>query len=201
MAGVNSWGFEIPQRFDLRSFPAPRPKRTGPPPSGQGPEDLFAGPTFAAPRMRVFPFAWNETASSRRTISGAKCQGPALIKSLMLGTSTYTAPISKSVEIGISSTRLTEAGVALTTPRPYTLLLELQDPFTQLASAAGQGFPLTTVAPQYNTFFLPLDLVVWDNEFYPTVSLWNNTANAQQWVGSLRVLEQIKAEKIGDYMT
>lgn len=197
--GWASSGFEIGNKLDARTYPAARKQRSGPPPSQADPASLAGGgPT--APRTRFFPFAFNETATSRRTISGDKCQGPALIKAFLLGTSTYSAPISKSVEIGISSTKLTEAGVALTTPRPYTLLLELQDPFSQLASAAGRGYPLATWAPGPNTITFPLDLVVYDNEFYPVLALWNNTANAQQWYGFLKVLEQIRPDKIGDYM-
>ena len=199
MAGYNSRGFEIPQRFDLSSYPKARPKRSGPPPTASAVEQQTTD-RDSPPRTRIFPFAWNETANSRRTISGAKCQGPALYKAFQLGTSTYTAPINKSVEVGIASTPVVENGVALTTPRPYSLLLELQDPFAQLSAAMGRGFPVTTVNPLYRDFVMPLDLVIYDNEFYPTISLFNNTANVQQWVGYLRILEQVPISRLGDYM-
>lgn len=197
--GWNTWGFEIGNALDRRAYPALRTKRSGPPPTAAAAEALQAD-RDTPPRMRIFPFAWNETANSRRTISGAKCQGPALYKAFQLGTSTYTAPINKTVEVGIASTPVVENGVALTTPRPYSLLLELQDPFTQLSAAMGRGFPVTTVNPLYRDFVMPLDLVIYDNEFYPTISLFNNTANAQQWVGYLRILEQVPISRLGDYM-
>jgi hypothetical protein len=200
VAGINSSGFEIPQRFDLGNFPKARSKRSGPPPSSARAEDLFENPAGAAPRMRIFPFAWNETASSRRTISGKMCRGPALYKSIQLGTSALVSPISKTVEVGIASSRVTENGVALTTPRPYTLMLELVDPFLQIASAAGQGFPIHTTNPLLRDYIMPLDLVIYDAEFYPVVSLWNNTGNVQQWQGNIRVLEQVRLDKLGDYM-
>ena len=170
-----------------------------PPASGSGGNDDPLGAP-SAPRTRIFPFTWNETATSRRTISGERCRGPALWKLVVLGTGTYVAPTNKTLEIGIAATKITENGVALTLPRPYSLLLELQDPFALLVAAAGRGMPLTTTNPQYITESLSLDLVIYDAEFFPVVSLWNNTANAQQWVGHMKILEQIRLDKLGDYM-
>jgi hypothetical protein len=199
--GWNTWGFEIGNTLDRRAYPALRVKRAGPPPSSSLDAAIRAGGGTITPRMRVFPLGFNETASSRRTLSSNQCQGPALIKDIALGTSTYTAPTNKSIEVGIASSRITENGVALTTPRPYTLLTELLDPFAAIVDAAGGGLLQTTSAPNMNTIRTPLDLVVLDAQFYVTIALVNNTANAQEWHGWFRVLEAIDPLNIAAYLS
>lgn len=197
--GYDPTGFEIGNVLDARAYPLARRNRTGPAPSGAQAGILTSDPS-TPPRMRVFPFVFNETATSRRAWSGNQCTGPALIKDLFIGTSAHATPTNKTVEIGIASTRITEAGVALATPRPYTLLTELLDPFNVVLDAAGGGIPDTTTAPNAASQRVKLDLVVYDAQFFPVLALVNNTGNAQEWHGWFRVLEQIPLSKLGDYM-
>lgn len=201
MALYDSRGYEIGNVLDRRAYPTARRNRMGPPPSGSAGSASFGAESLGPPRMRLFSFVFGETASSRRTMSGNLCNGPALIKDIVLGTNTNTDPPNKSLEIGFAATRVTEAGVALTTPRPYTLLVELINPFGTLAAAVGGGLVQHTVEPFLHNKIIPLDLVVLDAQFYPVAAWVNNSLNAQTAHGWMRVLEQIPLSKVGDYMS
>ena len=162
---------------------------------------VTTGPTTGVvaqtvPRMRVFGWVLNETASSRRTIAFPVCTGYAIIRDFEAYTSTYTSPINQTLEFGWATTDCTEAGVGLATPRPYNILTEMVDPFAQVADAAGQGVPYAAAPPTHGPFQQRLDLVVTQTSFRPVLALVNNTANVLQWIGTIRILEGLTLEQM-----
>jgi len=158
------------------------------------------GESVAIPRMRVFPFAFTEGATSRWSFCFGPCTGPGIIWDTIFGTGTYVAPINKTVEIGTSLVNQPEAGVALTAPRFYNNLLELRLLNFALALAAGLGQPITTTDPQFGRMEMRLGLIVTDPQFFAVWSLWNNTGNSQQWLGQMRVLESIDSAHLAGYL-
>lgn len=93
MAGYDSRGFEIPQRFDLRSFPAPRGKRTGPVPAPA--QDLTA--SGGQPFSRVWSSYIRQAGASLRTIRASPAMtGPGII--------TYANVRHDVIELGFLNT-------------------------------------------------------------------------------------------------
>jgi hypothetical protein len=184
---------------DARTFPLPRRGRTGPASS----LDAIAaaqGPNLPAPpRSRVFPWQFSETANTRRTISTPKLIGPAILRKAYFQTSTKIAPPGESLEFGWAQTPIQEAGVALTVIRPYTVLTELLDPFGVSNIAIGKGFPNFTIPTGVAGYEVTLDLIITEPQFVFTVSLINNSLNAQQWTGWMSVLEAISPSALADF--
>lgn len=96
-----------------------------------------------------------------------------------------------SIELGYSPTAVTENGVALTTPRPYTPLTELIDPFSIFPAAAGRGLVDSNIPNTNVRWQEPLDLIVDQPDTFVVVAHWNNTALAQFWNGQLRLVENV----------
>jgi hypothetical protein len=184
--------------IDARTYPRARLGRTGPPSSTAAPIPLGgAGPTI--PRMRIFSFVFTESASSRRTLSFGALTGPAIIQDLMIWMGTVPGDFTTTVEIGKSLVAVTEAGVALTVARPYDVLTELKDPFNLMADAGGQGINIGAVPGVAARFPYPLMIPVTDASFYAIVALVNNSANAQNFNGSLRVLEGLSYDAFAGF--
>lgn len=174
-------------------YPPPRKGRGG----GVSIEQL--GPV-SAPRMRMFPWIFSITGASRRTISTPRLVGPAIIKDFTWYNSTKTDPPVVTVEIGTARAPVDEAGVALTTLRPFTVLTELLDPFGVMAGASGDGFPVATLPTANDSRRFPLDLIVTDSEFFAVVSVVNNSAQAERYNGWLRVLESVDPEALSAFL-
>lgn len=81
MAGYDSRGFEIPQRFDLGGFPKPRAKRQGP--SAAPAEDLSGGAATAFTRVWHFRVRVGISGDFNRAVSPAMI-GPAIVDELLL---------------------------------------------------------------------------------------------------------------------
>jgi hypothetical protein len=178
---------------DPRIYPAARKGRG----AGADLEDL--GP-INAPRMRVFPFFWTSTASNRRSWSTPILQGPAIIKDVQFWFTFGASPPSMTVEIGTSTVPVLEAGVALTTARPYRVLTELQDPYGGILAAAGDGIPVGTTPTSSARPLMPLDLIVLDPSFYLVVAGVAGGAGVFEIHGNIRVLERINPEALALFL-
>lgn len=179
--------------IDLSAYPAARKRTAG----AAVNDDVSLAPL---PRTRYFTWLFNETGTSRRTVSTPRIQGPALIKDIDFYSSVINATDVKSIEIGYALVPVTEAGVALTAARPYTVLTELIDPFAQRAVGAGVGVEQLTTPNTNVKFSLALDLIVDRAEAFITVSLLNTTANAQLWHGKLRVIENVNRDALSFFL-
>jgi len=181
------------------TYPLPRRNRTGPASSLDLTLQAGTGDSLVPPRSRIIPWLMVTTATSRRTISTPLLVGPAILRKLKWGKATITTPPVKTLEVGWSPLLITEAGVALTTVRPYTGLIELQDPFAVAAAAKGVGFPGDNSSTSYPEYEFTLDLIVTEARFCFTVSLVNNSAQAEQHGGHLTILEAVNAEALARF--
>lgn len=197
--GFASSGFEIANELDRRAFPTARRNRTGPPPAGT------AGP-LAQPigsdvgRVRVFPWAINETAARRNTISTPKLLGNVIILSLSFSSGSHADPPNDTLEVGYALQPLTETNVVLTVPRPYTVLTELLDPHGIIANDRGQGFFGTTLNVPNRGSRIPLGLVVLERECAVVLALVNPSAFVQTWLGTLTVIENLSFAALARYI-
>jgi hypothetical protein len=179
--------------IDLAAYPAARKRTTGDP-------NLPQVDNAPIPRTRYFTFLWNETASSRRTVSTPRITGPAIIKEIEFYSGTINATDVKSIEVGYSLVPVTENGVSLATARPYNVLTELIDPFAQRAAGAGVGLSQLS-SPNTNVrFTLALDLILDVTEAYVCVALLNTSANAQLWNGRLKVIEGLSRQALSFFL-
>lgn len=143
----------------------------------------------AIPRTRLIPFQFNETANSRRTVSTPGLQGPAILRKIWFQTGVHVTPPQESVELGWALFPFAEAGVPLTTPRPYTLLTELQDPFGVSVATIGQGYPSATLPNTLTDVEKEVNILIPEERFVFCLALVNNGANAQEWQGRFTVVE------------
>lgn len=161
----------------------------------------FAGAAGGAiPRSRVFPWLMFTTATSRRTICSAPVTGPAILRKLKWGKATITTAPVKTLEVGWSRLPNVEAGVPLATPRPYTNLIELQDPFVVAPAAIGRGFPGDNSSTSYVEYEFTLDLLVMEPNFVFTISIINNSGQSEQHGGHFTVLEGIALEALPGWL-
>lgn len=175
--------------WTLDAYPRARPKRG----TGVDVEDI--GPVVA-PRMRIFPFALNGIGQKRTTISFPQLQGPALIKSMEFNSNFGQDPPGSTIELGTSTTPVSEVGVNPADPRPYTTLFELQDPMNYIDGRTGDGFPMWTVPAQTNVHRVPLDLIVQAGTFYLVLSVPSVAGVPVQLMGHIRVLERVDPEAL-----
>ena len=194
--GFDSRGFELAPVADPPGYPALRRKRTGPV-SFLTPEELTElAASEQPPRTRVFPWLMLTTATSRRTVSTQLISGPAILRKLKWGKATISTPPVKTLEIGWANQMILEAGVALATPRPYTNLIELQDPFAIGAAGLGSGFPGDNTSTSYPEYEFSLDLIIMESRFCFTMSLVNQSAQAEQHGGHVVVLEGVSKKAL-----
>ena len=178
--------------LDPATFPRLRTKRIGG-------ELLTVGTQAPLPRSRVFSWAMTQTANTRRTVSGPRCQGPALLKDFSWYISAHAATVNVTFEIGYAKVSVTEAAVALATIRPYTVLTEIIDPSALVAGGAGQGLIDASTPGTAVRWKEPLDLIVDEPEFFPVVACCNVTATTQLAHGQLRVVEGILRSALEQY--
>lgn len=176
--------------IDQGTYPQLRPSRIG---AGASPGVQLA----PLPRSRVFQWIENVTVNTRRTLSTPRLQGPVIIKSFSFYVATHSAAVT--AEIGYASVSITEAGVALTTPRPYTLLTEKIDPFGVLADISGRGLLDGTIPNTNVRYSEPLDLIIDQADVFVCLATWNNSALAQVWTGTLRVVENVLRSGLEQY--
>lgn len=182
--------------IDALTFPLPRRRRLGPPTNIEVQQASSGALSLTPPRTRVIPWLMSMSANSRRTVSSPILTGPAILRKLFFNAPTPTSPPAQTLEIGWAPNVVTEAGVALTTVRPYTVLIEKQDPFNVSVAAIGAGFPIST-NPNTRTYFeWSLDIIVTETRFAFTVSWVNNAATAEERGGHMLILENVNADAL-----
>lgn len=170
-------------------YPAPR-KRAG------GAVDLEEMNAAPPPRMRVFPFHFSNVGSNRCSFSTPRLVGPAIVKGIELYVGFGVSPPNCTLEIGTAQSPVLESSVANTVARPYSVLLELLDPFNAMLYAAGDGMPLAT-APTYTASYeRPLDLIVTLPEFYLVLAVPNAGVSVGEVNGKVRILEGVDPEAL-----
>jgi len=178
---------------DPHLYPAPRKERG----ASAALQDLGG---IQAPRMRVFPFYWSFAANSRRSWSTPQLQGPCIIRDIQLNWGAQADPPTTTLEIGTSSIPILENDVALTTPRSYNVLTELQDPDALVSGAAGAGLVASTLSTAGTRPITPLDLIVLDPSTYIVLASINDGIAAAALAGTLRVLEGVDPEALATFL-
>lgn len=153
-----------------------------------------------APRTRIFPFFFTFAANRRRSFTTPRLIGPAIIKDLELYPTFTSSPPSFSVEIGAADTAFIENSVALTTPRPYTVLTELLDPYAAMPANVGAGYPGHTLPTETARYQRNLDLIVTTPEFFAVVALINPSAFAAEYSGAIRIIENVSREALATFL-
>lgn len=182
--------------IDARTYPLPRKKRTGPASNLDTLAAAAGAVSLSPPRSRLVPWLMSITGTSRRTISSPILTGPAILRKITYEGPVPTSPPAQSLELGWAPSIVTEAGVALTTVRPYTVLTEKQDPFAVALATIGQGIPLSTNPNTRTWFEYSCDLIVTETRFVFTVSWVNNAATAEERPGHMLILENVNPDAL-----
>lgn len=153
--------------------------------------------TVRAPRKRIFPWVLNVTpAGNRHSFSCPPCIAPAVIQKWSIAHGTAGDPPSITAEIGIAYSLVRENAVNRATSRPYTSLIELQDPFGYMTAGSGTGYPAASVVAHATVGEITLDIPVTGGEFRPVVAIVNASGGAASFNGFLTVLEGVDPEAI-----
>ncbi len=180
--------------LDPATYPHPRPKRIG---GGWAPS-ISGGPPL--PRTRVLPFYFTMTANNRRAFTLPRCQGPAIIKRFAWETSGGAEPATATIELGYASVPFSEAGVAVTTSRPYTVITELTDPFGLIADLAGFGWPNRVTGAGSRASGMDTDFIIDLSEFYVVIATQNNGAGILNFDGHVTVIEGVSREALANFL-
>jgi hypothetical protein len=181
---------------DANTWPLPRRRRAGPPTNADIQQASSGANAPTPPRSRNFPFLMTMSANSRRTISTPLLVGPAILRRVYFVYGTPSSPPGQSLEIGWSPNAVTEAGVALTTVRPYTVLTEKLDPFAVSAAAIGAGYPAITTPSGRAFWEVPCDYIVTETRFAFTLSWVNNSVSGEERDGYMTVIENVNADAL-----
>ncbi len=192
---------ELPER-------APSPIRY-PPARARGTVRLPSGATVAAAaapalaagaRTRILNWAYNSTAFTRTTITLGQFNGPAIIKGVECYTSPVPSGVGFTIELGKAATAIDEAAVPLATPRPYSLLTEMRDPFNAVQAASGEGLILSTIPNTIVQYERLVDILIMDPSFYAVVAIYNNSGAGSAVVGKVRIIENISQDAAANFL-
>lgn len=177
-------------------YPEPHPDRgafrTG---GGGGPGTALA---VSPPITRILAFNLSGNPGVRTTVSSTRIRGPAIIQSLDLGASVSSLN-SFALELGKSASSVTEQDVALTVPRPYTLLTERLSQTAAGENAQRKGFVQTSLALTTPRHLGLLNIIVLETEFFITISMVSLVAAGTAFFGHLVVLEAVPPETIAAF--
>lgn len=177
----------------VEAYPRPRKNR------GTG-NQVLADTTTPIPRTRVFPFYVDIVANRRHTWSSPRIQGPALIKAVNLNCSFGQSGSFTTFDFAANTSPITETQVVLTTPRPYTPLLELLDPFNTVPGVSGDGFALTPTGTVLRHIEYPVELIVELTDFFLVMAISNNGAGAGSISGHVRVIEGVNRQALSFFL-
>jgi len=189
------------QLIQPRQYPVARPKRVLGVKTAVDPTlEALMDTTGAIPRTRLFPWRVHETAARRNSFATPRLQGPVLVQSFSWKTGVVADPPNETIEIGYATTNPQETDALLTTPRPYTVLTELQDPQNIIANDRGLGFPVFTVSSPEMGSRIPLGLIITDPEVFVCVCVVNPSGSIQDFSGYLWLLEQVSRKALEMYV-
>jgi hypothetical protein len=179
--------------MEPETWPLPRRNRVG----GGAVAKEGAPP---APRTRIFPWALNIAGSRRQSFTFPRTVGPVIIKQFAWFNSFGNDPPNMTLELGTATAPILETNAALTAPRPYTILTELQDSSGLMPDAAGVGFPLHNIPNTHINYTLPLDIIIPDAEVFVVLASINNSANAGALTGHLTLLENVDRFALANFL-
>ncbi len=174
-------------------FPRLRTKR------GHGGESVVQ-PELKSPRTRIFPWHMSLGGQARRSLSTPLLQGPLMIRAIEMYMSTLADPPNLTIEIGYSTVPVQEAGVPLTTARPYTVLTEMLDPFGVITDAAGAGIIVSTLPGTRVHFERTLEIILPGNSAYVVIAAVQSAIGGFPLTGTLRILEGISREAAENFL-
>jgi hypothetical protein len=184
-----SYDDEHDRRATRPNYPAPRLRGTVTLPSGQ----VITAPKIPTgspgAQMHVYPFNIQIIAARRSTISTPLLNGNLYILDFTIFSTSHTDPPTETYEIGYALQPVFENKVVLTTPRPYTVLTELLDPFATILDDRGTGFPGTTLITPDTRQVTPLGILVTQPRAAITLTVVSAGVLAQAYYGHFRVLE------------
>jgi hypothetical protein len=175
-------------------FPAPRVNRIG--------GASATGAPSAAPRAISVPFNIQSGANSRTSTAVAQLVGPAILRGLFIIVDAG-GPITSldlSLDIGYATSALSEAAVALSTPRPYTSIFTPQwFPSAQI-QANIFGIPSFTLINSQSFNTLRWDIPITQNNFFLIMATCNNEAAAHNFAGVVYLLDGVDAGALANFL-
>lgn len=185
--------------FDARTYPAARRKRTGPPPSdGSGNADFAAGPP-QPPQSRILAFQVSCNVGARTTGSSQKLIGPALIKNLHLASSVGSLG-NFSLELGVALNPVTEQDVSPALVKGWRPITERVSQNAAAENAARVGFPSVGGQSGVPQPLGPLDYLVFDPEFFLTISVVSVGAAGSALMGHVVLLERLTLAQLANML-
>ena len=179
------------------TFPAPRLVRPGPASTTLKAAAVAAVPT--PPTSRIFSFRLTTGDTTRSTRSSTRIKGPAIIRGVSFSIG-GGAIGTRWLELGKAAQAVTEAGVALTTLKPYTAL-------TERISDGDAGDPASRVgmfeADQTSDQLKEahdLRIVVLDAEWFLTVTFSRTGAGGGACAGTITVQEAVDAGTLANFL-
>lgn len=194
--GIN----ELPERRVRQpAYPPRRPRGPVTLPGGQVIQPAAPLPGAPGGQVRIFPFVINVTNTRRNTAATPRMVGPVVVKTITFEFLAQGDPPSGTLELGWAPLASPETSALLTTPRPYTTLVELLDPNAQVTDGAGTGFPNTTAFNTRARYEYALGIAVTAPEVSLHVAYVNNSVSAFRLVGHIVVIEGASKEQVSGF--
>lgn len=200
MAGITSRGFEIPQRFDLGSYPKPRAKRTGPVATPH--EELTAA--GGQPFTRCWTWTIRQFGTGARTIRASPAMtGPAVIRSFNIVANTHEViGLADTWAFGWSDSKPVEQfkGSNAIVP-PGQVIFENE--FFNDNATGGPAPPFGTEWPAIlssNPAHMDLHYLVTAPTFYLWIVYETISVNAFATAGAVTVINQVPLRELAAYM-
>jgi len=152
------------------------------------------------PRTRVFPFTLQIGTSLRSSRSTPKLYGPAIVMGLHAAKS-GTAKGFLGIGLGKSASAITETGVAVTTPLPFTSLFEGLPAAGTGPSAPNNADVLLDVTTSLILNQDHLGIVILEPEFFLVVYAASSGASANDTMtGHVTVQERVSPEVLATFL-
>lgn len=168
--GWASSGFEIGNKLDARTYPVPRLKRPGPPPTDPNADPNAPAPP-TPPRTRIVDFFIEVGVNQRTTRSYGPMQGPAIIKRARYDFGAIAGNDGFFFEVGYSPSPIAESLVAVSTPWSWQIVTERMPQQGADFDANVRGYVNTTGISQKVQHERVFGYVVRDPQFYLTMSV------------------------------
>jgi hypothetical protein len=183
--------FERDPVADPTGYPFARRKRGGPIVEVDPEIAAFLEENTAPPRSRVFPWLMTAITNTRRSVSTPLLQGPAILRRFSFTLDSNPDPPVVSVEVGWALNPVNEAGVAVATLKPYTVLTELLNPFGVGTLGAGQGYPAFSSVNTHVEWETVEDFIILEPRFCFVAAIHNNGGFTSAGRGWMSVLEGV----------
>lgn len=155
----------------------------------------------AVPRTRVIAFRIaNPAANSRQTMSVGPFNGPAILQRVQWWPDNANANAVHALGFGTSIAPITEAAVALTTPKGWVDLIERADNDVYAADARTVGFWQPNTAPPLVGFRGDVRHIIQQASFYITITAYGSAGAGNRWTGDLTVIENVSEAALASFL-